>query len=64
MAERSDIWAAFEGGAVRKRELRLSQGEADRLRRECPAAVLEELGGGRGDRTWYRVTLEGERLTP
>ena len=52
-------WDAFEGGAVRQRELRLSEAEAGEVRRTCPGAAMEPLGHPRNGRQWYRVTLEG-----
>ena len=64
MSERSCStapWDAFEGGRVRRRELRLSPQEVSALRRECPGAELEELSPAQGGRQWYRVTLEGVR---
>ena len=56
-------WDAFEGGTVRERELRLSQGELDSLRRACPGAEVVPLDGNAGgQKSWYIVRLEGESV--
>ena len=48
---------AFRGGELRRRELRLSQEEAEAIRASFPArlAPLGESGG----KTWYEITFQG-----
>ena len=48
---------AFQGGEIRRRELRLSQEEAEAIRASFPArlAPLGESGG----KTWYEITFQG-----
>ena len=48
--------AVFHGGEAPRRELRLSEEEADYLR--C-YAVLTPLAAPAGDKAWYEVHLKG-----
>jgi len=48
---------AFRGGEIKRRELRLSPGEAEQLRRY---AVLSPMPGPAGEKRWYEVCPKGE----
>ena len=48
---------AFAGGAVRRRELRLTDQEADWLRSRYPVLV-RPIGPG-GEKNWYEITFQG-----
>ena len=48
---------AFAGGAVRRRELRLTAGEAAWMAARYPARVIP-LGPG-GDKGWYEIIFQG-----
>lgn len=49
--------AAFRGGEVRRRELRLTEAEADAIRTRY-AAVVTPMGESAG-KTWYEITFRG-----
>ena len=49
----TNISAAFRGGEIRTRELRLTEGEADYVRAHY-AAVVRDMG-----ENWYEITFTG-----
>ena len=49
-----ELSAAFCGGEVLCRELRLTDEQAEYLAETCPTAAVEPLGG-----QWYQVSFEG-----
>lgn len=51
------ITAAFRGGELRTRELRLTSEEADYIRARYPALVTPM--GPAADRSWYEITFRG-----
>ena len=51
------LTAAFHGGDLRRRELRLTAEEAAYIAAHYPAA-LTPLGPG-ADKTWYEITFRG-----
>lgn len=51
------ISAAFRGGEIRKRELRLTGAEAAYIAAHF-SVVLTPLGAG-ADKTWYEITFRG-----
>ncbi len=53
----SKLTAAFRGGEVRSRELRLTEDEADYIRAHY-AAVLTPQGES-GGKSWYEITFRG-----
>ena len=53
----SKLTAAFRGGDLRRRELRLTEEEAAYVAAHC-AAVLTPLGEG-ADKRWYEITFRG-----
>ena len=48
---------AFRGGALRRRELRLTGEEAAYIRARFPAQVLPM--GPAGDKGWYEIIFQG-----
>ena len=58
---RGALWDALDGGAIRFRELRLTREEADALLADCPGAVCRPMVPERNGKSWYKVSLEGER---
>lgn len=51
------LTAAFRGGEVRKRELRLTEDEAAYIAAHY-SAVLTQMGES-GTKTWYEITFRG-----
>ena len=52
-----DLSAAFHGGERLTRELRLTDEEADYLRKSCPHAHLIPLPGPKSEKAWYQVQM-------
>ncbi len=48
---------AFQGGETLRRELRLTEAEADYIRAAWPFARLEPMGGPGGDKCWYEMRV-------
>lgn len=48
---------AFQGGARRSRELRLSQCQAEAIGNYPTASVVPLDGGAAGEKLWYQVSL-------